>query len=289
MYGAPPRGLGPRNLGDILGEVFSAYGDEFLRLIGVVIGPTILMFALGYIPQIYGENILARGREFSLLYLLPLIPYFVIYVVVALVAGFLMEGALVYVVAGRYADRAVGVGRAFKLAWGRLLPLIGVRLIMILVMLCVVAVVAGLVMALKLTAGPTAAVVLIILLFFCIMAYLWIIWIFSGHAVLLEKRGPIEALSRSYSLITGHWWRVFGISLLVALIFGLLAIILSLILTLIFREVGSVIVQVLVAPVSAIITTLLYFDIRIRKEGFGVGDLRKALGIPEDPGAVPGS
>jgi hypothetical protein len=280
-YGTPPGGLGPRNLGNILGEVFSAYGEEFLRLMGVVIGPTILMFALAYIPRIYGENILERGGEFSLLLLLPLIPYFAIYIVVAIVTAFLMEGALIYVMSARYAEGAGGVGRAFRFAWGRLLPLIGARLIVVLVMICVLAVPVGLIVVMA-PAGPSALMALVVILFFCIMTYLWIIWIFSGQAVLLENRGPIDALSRSYSLITDHWWRVFGISLLVGLIFGVLALILSLSLTLIFREAGSLIVQILLAPVSVIITTVLYFDIRTRKEGFAVGDLRKALGVPED-------
>jgi hypothetical protein len=105
--------------------------------------------------------------------------------------------------------------------------------------------------------------------------------------VVLENCGPLSALARSMAHVRKHWWRVFGITLAISLIFVLIALVLSLIFMFIFREVGQMIVQILTMPLSFIISTLLYFDIRVRKEDYKTSDLATALGIGKDTGPGP--
>lgn len=282
--GAGPRSLGPRNLGDFLGETFSVYGDKILRFIAVLIAPVIILFALAYIPRYYMERAAYSVDEFSLLYILPLIPYFFMYMIVAIVISGFIEGALVYIVAGRYVEGAGGVGRAFTFAWGKILRLIGARLLQGVIFLAVGSVGAGFYVALRFAAGLPGLAGFVVFIFVCIMIYLGVIWIFLGHTVLLENCGPLSALARSMAHVHKHWWRVFGITLVISLIFAFIAIVLSLIFMLILREVGQVIVQILVMPISFIITTLLYFDIRVRKEGYKPSDLAAALEIGKETG-----
>jgi hypothetical protein len=127
-------------------------------------------------------------------------------------------------------------------------------------------------------------------------------WGFHAQAVLVEEVSATNALRRSRELVTGAWWRVFGILsalLVLAIIIGLvLATSLMFIVVLsgvagevdfsemirqILRIMGlntekadgplfiiTAVVDIFTAPILPIGTTLLYFDQRIRKEGFDI-------------------
>ena len=129
-------------------------------------------------------------------------------------------------------------------------------------------------------------------------------WGFYAQAVLIERTSATNALKRSRALVTGTWWRVFGIMLAIFLFTFTVQIVLQFILlfALGFTEVinaeegllkmfqrmlspeltswdglASYIIQnfineivtSLILPLTPIGITLLYFDQRIRKEGFG--------------------
>ena len=89
---------------------------------------------------------------------------------------------------------------------------------------------------------------------------------------ILEPRGPIGALSRSNQLTKGLWKHSVGVSALAFLI----AIVPYLGAALLAGEFGSRIVQQIVGTVMSVILTpiyvaslvALYYDLRIRKEGF---------------------
>ena len=49
-------------------------------------------------------------------------------------------------------------------------------------------------------------------------AYLFTRWFFFPQAIMLEGKRAGEALKRSGDLVSGSWWRVFGITLLIAVI-----------------------------------------------------------------------
>ena len=108
----------------------------------------------------------------------------------------------------------------------------------------------------------------------CAGIYLGISWILIFPAALLEGVGPIAALSRSYSLVRNSWWRVLGITLVVGLISGVISIVLGLI-----PVVGFIIASILVAPIYTIANTLLYYDLRVRKEEYTLEALSSELHI----------
>ena len=134
--------------------------------------------------------------------------------------------------------------------------------------------------------------------------YVLIRWYFYGMFILYEGSAVTEALRRSTELVKGTWWRVFGIasavhsiSLMIALIllvtyFFLLvltgvideapiSVMISRMLSPPVGEFGwlSYVIQHFIVqsiatfttlPVWAIGPTLLYFDLRIRKEAFDI-------------------
>jgi hypothetical protein len=147
--------------------------------------------------------------------------------------------------------------------------------------------VAAIVIALA-AAHVTAGAVLVGVVGF-IAALLMTIWIsvrltIAVPAVVLEGARPVAALRRSWQLVGGSWWRVFGITLLagivVAIIGGILQIPFTIVglivgggggsLTTMFSSTATVtaptILSVVIGAVGSIVAAT-YTDMRIRKEG----------------------
>ena len=126
-------------------------------------------------------------------------------------------------------------------------------------------------------------------------------WSVAAPAVIVEGHKPLDALKRSYALVRGSWWRTF----VAAAAFVLVAVGLSLIgwipywvadrgggaessATVALRWLGQLAAAVGVPPVLAICWTLLYYDIRIRKEELSLARLGEELGMAR-PGGPPGA
>jgi hypothetical protein len=105
-----------------------------------------------------------------------------------------------------------------------------------------------------------------------------------NEAIVLEYRGVGEAFSRSGALSRGLKWHILGTLLLVFVIYVLL----SMAVGVIGAITGSPVVMtvlttayiVIAYPLFAIVETLLYYDARIRTEGFDIDVLANALGAP---------
>ena len=104
--------------------------------------------------------------------------------------------------------------------------------------------------------------------------YFGITWVFVWQVALLEGCGPRAALSRSSALVKESWWRVLGIMLLFGLIAGAISGVLGMIPVL-----GSIVGAILSALVAIIGSTVLYYDLRVRKEGYSLEVLAGELGV----------
>jgi hypothetical protein len=154
----------------------------------------------------------------------------------------------------------------------------------------VFAVVFGLLAGLTAAVGPAVLVLLLALVPGAI--YVANAWSLSTPALLFEDTGPIAALKRSWALVRGSWWRVLGIILVGVLLVSILAGVLQGILVLIpaaladGNEVALALATVIAGTVSGTLTTpftaaifsLVYFDQRVRREGFDLELLAQGLG-----------
>ena len=250
--------LEPRDLGDILGETFRIYGRNFLRLIAIVAIVEGILGILGVVlvsvfalPAIMG--IMAVETIESLAPLVPtIIMIGIILVVVYIVAYPLMEGALIHAVSEQSLRRTISIGRAYRFAWRRLGAMIGA---MILAGLAILG------MSITIVGIPFAI-------------YFGIRWIFIWQAALLEGVGARAALSRSSDVVRGDWWRVVGIIFVVGIIVGVISAILGII-----PIVGSIIGSILSTPIFIAAATLLYYDLRVRKEGYNLEALAEEVNI----------
>lgn len=153
---------------------------------------------------------------------------------------------------------------------------------------CLVPVLVGLILY-GLAVG--AGLILLIVPGLFLLVSLYLFW----PAIVLEGKGPIDALKRSYNLVRGNWWRTFTVVsipvfLLIAFYLGTMFVI-GIVLgvttggdptTLTSTvERTALIVHLLEVPVNAVslallyaVLVVLYHDLKLRKEG---GDLEARL------------
>lgn len=125
--------------------------------------------------------------------------------------------------------------------------------------------------------------------------YLAVALVFATPSVVVEARRGVDALKRSRALAKGYWWRIFGTLLLAMLLFFVAGAILGIpfgLLSLaagpvswLVEAIGNSIVTVITTPFFGMLVVLLYFDMRIRKEGFDLALMAQELGTGPGPGS----
>jgi hypothetical protein len=256
--------LGPKTLGGILNETFSLYGKGLWTFVAIVIIPQVIMFVLNsviFIPLVFFEmgdiadpsSFFFDHTAFELTVNIGLLFVVILVIsVITLIVNALMQGALIHAVSEQTARQTSNLGQSYSAAWKWIGNLIGASL---LVGLAVV------LMAITIIGIPFAI-------------YFGVRWSFILQTILIEGSGITESLSRSSNLVEGNWWRVFGIMLLVALIVLAISFALSFI-----PVIGSIIGTVVATPIMAAAQTLLYYDLRYRKEGYNTETLARELGV----------
>jgi hypothetical protein len=118
-------------------------------------------------------------------------------------------------------------------------------------------------------------------LLFCVVGVLVPITLFlvTTPAVMVEELGPIQAMARSVTLVRPRFWPVMGIGIISGLLASFLGNILATPFTFaalaigfrwgwILAAIGGILPALVTTPFVAIVATLVYFDLRIRNEGF---------------------
>jgi hypothetical protein len=140
-------------------------------------------------------------------------------------------------------------------------------------------------------ASPVALFLLLVPLAAALAAWLGTRTLFAPCVIAVEGLGPLRAIARSWALTRGMFWRILGISLLASVIISMAASTVSTVFTfagglLAMQDEGIALVAmstastltstVLSLPLTTGVTTLLYVDARIRREGFDL-QLSEAL------------
>jgi hypothetical protein len=234
----------PLDLGAILDAALSIYRRHFVTVLASV---GILVVPLALLEPVLGD-------------------------VGSVVANALLAFIPTAVTANIVADVATGTQPTVGSVWNRVTPQV-VPLILTAAMIII-----------PLVIGVVLVVVVAPFLIFFLFAPLIVvaIWLTQvAPVVAIENLRYMAAARRSKQLVSGSWWRVFGI-LLVVNVVGALA---SLALVLPFAgtsfdttrpaAVGAnAVAALLITPVTSLVAALLYFDLRLRKEG---ADIRRAI------------
>ena len=137
------------------------------------------------------------------------------------------------------------------------------------------------------------------LVLFCVLPlwiWIWVGWVAVMPIMFIENVGLGAAMGRSRRLVEGRWWRTFLVVFLIFIIIYavrialgafiglgqvLLQLVVSPLVVVWISGATSVIVDSLVNPVFQIAIVLIYFDLRVRREGLDLFQL--AQGLPSPP------
>jgi hypothetical protein len=192
--------------------------------------------------------------------------------------------ACIKVISAAYLGERAGVGDSLRYGMSRILALIGAYLLTVLILI------------------PGFIALIIPAIFLAVKLSV------TFPAVIVERAGPPTAIRRSFNLTRGNWWRVFAVVVVVFLIAAVINFALTgvLIPALLADDVSEVTVAVLdtilsiitfaiTYPLWASVLTVLYYDLRVRNEGFDLQLLAQGVGAdtsrfetaPERPAAAP--
>lgn len=208
-----------------------------------------------------------------------LISYFIGSSVTGLVALSLIEilivttlaGAFIYSVPYYYVNGRVDLQKSLKASQAVYFKLLGVTLGL------------QIILAILMTFG----VVLPLLIVPFIGALLYMIYfVVTQPVVVIERLKPVDAFKRSLKLVRGNWWRVFGATAIFILCaigtfvlswlpFYLFSLVLSEGSELrgIIQQIGVYVGGTLTIPPIYIFLTVIYYDLRYRKEDFSFEQL----------------
>lgn len=258
-----PLRLRPLEVGDVLDETFRMYRRHFLLFGGISVilsipSAALFGFTLASLSS-FVQQANAQTPDFS--FLTPLLA--------GLAAGFLVNllflpfslGAVAYAACESALGRPVTPGGILAGVARRYFALLGYWILFLV----------SFYLALVLCVAPVA---------------LWV-WVFVGWIVVppvmfVENVGLGAAFGRSWRLVEGRWWRTFLVLFLIAIVWYVAQIALGA-----FLQLGQVVLQLvlspflaagiatalgqvvaaLVNPILQIAIVLVYFDLRVRKEG----------------------
>ncbi len=131
----------------------------------------------------------------------------------------------------------------------------------------------------SLAGGVLRAAAIVLLLVVTIIGIPWAIqrairWLFVEQAVILDGAGAQAALRVSADAVAGSWWRTLGISTVFGIIAGVPSAIVGALLRLapvLVSGTASAVVNAALLPFAVTATTLLYLDLKARKESVAAG------------------
>jgi hypothetical protein len=208
--------------------------------------------------------------------------------VVAFVAGLFLSPALIATVARISAGEKPSIGDAYRTAFERLAAIfvgsivVGVALVALFAVVTLVGVVlasqlGGWIAVLAVVAGAVVTI------------YVGLRWAVWSQVVVVEDRGPLDALSRSWSLMEGSLWRTLALVVITAIataiagvVFGVIGAVIGGAFPLGWRSLIPDLLAILTVSWSPIVLTLLFFDLRARR------DPQRAAPAPPPGAAFPG-
>jgi hypothetical protein len=247
----------PRTLGEILSAAFDIYksnASKLILIVAVVVVPLSLIGAL--IGQAFaGNDKVVAGQTISDRSVVAIVLGAIVAAIIAIIISAVLQAAMMRAAALATIGDPVDVSESYR--WG--LKRFGSVLL--------VAFLVGL------TIGIGFILIIIPGIIFLTLLSV------SIPAVVIENRRGTDAMKRSWNLAKEHFWHVLGVVVVAWIITTVIGSILG--------SLGgdnwfgawifSAIAQILTAPFSALVSVLLYLDLRARKEALTADSLRAEL------------
>jgi hypothetical protein len=293
--------LRPMTLGEVLDRTFHLYKNNFWLFAGI----TALPFSLLLLAQVAFAAVGSLGAKATATHAPPLSPGALGGMVgggaLVLILYFLMIGtahaATVFAVSDLYLSRPVSIrGSLSRVGW---------KVFRVLALFFLIGLIIGVGVLVAVTLGfviGPAFVFLGILVLFVPAIILFCRVAVAIPAAMLEDLGAVRALERSVYLTKGHVMQIFVIFLLVvvATYVAILVLQMPLLILLmasaaahqtpsfglqVLQQVAAFVSQVLVGPIGTIAFSLMYYNLRVRKEAFDIQHLMASMTSNPEPNA----
>lgn len=266
MESARPE-LRPLGVGEMVDGAIRLYRSHFLTLIKIsalVLGPigVIELIAVTVVGPVDMTSMLVVDPEATPMEVLePLIPIYAVLGVTGVLSflgSVLVQAASITALAQSYQGQTPDWRTSLRSGSRRFLPLIAATIL------------------LSLGSG--------IGLIFCLIpgVFLFTMWTVTPAALVTEQRGPFSSLGRSFRLVRGRFWPVLGAVVLAYLLYVVVSQIIGTVtgavtffgaansdqFSFLPAVIGNVLVSIVSAPFLAAMVTIIYFDLRVRKEGY---------------------
>jgi hypothetical protein len=260
-----PFPLRQMGIGELIDAAVKLYRRDWLALMGIVAIVLVpITFLEFWITQaIVGAGLAATptvSDEATIQFLIVTLVFFAIQFLI--VQPFLVA-AVARAAADAYLGERVSIGRTYRYALGKLPAILWITILTSILTLIgfILLIIPGIIAFVRLSLTPPV--------------------------VIVEDVRGTRAVGRSWRLTKGHFWRLLGALILSGLIAGVGALIITIPTEFIalalgpsgwpVSALGSVLASILVTPFSMLIVVLLYFDLRIRKEGFDIEVMAQEL------------
>ena len=298
-----PVELRPMGLGELLDLAITLYRRNWITLIGIsaVINLPLLFLQVIAAALALPSNIFELGQtpNSSLSSSEGMLLYYAALGLISLI-GFVAQifeaGAFSAAISERYLGRSITIKQAYGRALRRWLTLIFASVLVGLVELAVFApfillFLSSFVFSIAGSQSSTYAGFLGLaslclccgmILFIPVALYITTRLTFYTQAIVLENLNAPAAMGRSWRLVKNSFWRVFGTLALLWILIYILTIVpiltvqfglniflpLAVMASTILGSVLGTLITILITPIQHAVVTLLYYDLRIRKEGF---------------------
>jgi hypothetical protein len=264
----------PMSVGQILDRTFLLYRNHFVRFLAVVavVQVPLALVSILITTGIHSTLIADGGADLSAGALVAGLIGLAVTFLLLIVAQQLANGALIKAVSESYLGGDASVGECYAAVLPRVLTL--------------------------LVASFAVGILVLLGLILCIVPGVILMLLFAvvTPVIVVEDVGISSSLSRSKALVSGNMGKVFAVVFVAALIVWIV--------NLLFQRVGifvavraisspaaaglvagliAMVGQILAVPISATAIVLLYYDLRIRKEGFDLEMLAQSMGSELPP------
>jgi hypothetical protein len=276
--------LRPMSLGEVLDRTFTLYREHFLLFAGIMALPYLFVLILEFGFLLIGTSTFKPTATFSSGLIGGIILGAAGFSVLWLVLFGVAQAATIWAVSELYLGRPASVREAYLSSKGRVWTVI---LITVMVSLATV-LVGGIFFFLLFTPG----------------IYLGCRLALAVSVAIVEKESAVSSMERSMELTKGYFWQIFLLLLLVGTLSYAVSMMLQLPVLFLtisaaiakrpvsaevatYQYIAGFISQTVVGPIGTISAALMYYNLRVRKEGFDIQHLMSSLASAPRPLADP--
>jgi hypothetical protein len=269
--------LRPMSLGEVLDRTFTLYRERFLLFAGIAALPQLLLLlfrfgvlavtrvSAGSAATAPSAGLIGGAVAGGLLGALLMLFTFAV-----------AQAATIWAVSELYLGRETTIRDAYLQSKGQMWVVIGISIMVGLATIVglLLLIIPGIILACRLAISVPVAIV--------------------------EQESPVASMERSMDLTRGYFWQMFLLLFLVAVLTYIVTFLLQLPVVAftvtaamakqapalgaaVFSHLAEFVSSVLVGPIGTISASLMYYNLRVKKEGFDIQHLFSSLGAAASP------